>query len=248
MEGTIEVDLRDVFSALWRRWWLLLACLVAGAVVMLGITACMTPQYTASVYMHVNNTSGTAGSGITSSDLSVAKQLVNTYITIIKRDPVLEKAAELIQQRTGKEYNPEALRLMLTAESVDSTEIFTVQVTHSDPVMAAQIANAVAEVSPELIAKTLNGSSVVIIQTAKTPHTPVSPNYGQNVVIGALVGFALATLVICLQVILDKRIKSEEELAKICNAPVLGNIPDFLDEGKQNYYRADDEHRKPVAK
>lgn len=246
MEGTVEVDLREIFSSILRRWWLALVGMIVGACLMLGITACITPRYTASVYMYVDNNSS-GGSGITSSELTVAKQLVNTYINIIKRSPVLEKASELIQQRTGKQYSPEALRSMLTAESVEQTEIFMVQVTHADPVMAAQIANAVAEVSPDLIAKTLRGSSVVIIEEAKTPLQPVSPDFGQNVVLGALGGLVVIVLGICLQVILDKRIKSEEELAKICNAPVLGNIPAFLDEGK-NYYRVDDEHRKPVSK
>ena len=174
-------------------------------------------------------------------------RVINTYINIIKRDPVLDKASDLIRQRTGQQYSPEALRAMLTAEPVEQTEIFTVQVTHADPVMAAQIANAVAEVSPDLIAKTLRGSSVVIIEEAKAPLQPVSPNVGRNTVLGALVGLVVIVLGICLQVILDKRIKSEEELAKICDAPVLGNIPAFLDEGK-NYYRVDDEYRKPVSK
>lgn len=246
MEGTVEVDLREIFAAMLRRWWLVLICVVAGAALMLGITAFITPQYTASVYMYVDNNSS-GGGGITSSELTVAKQLVNTYINIIKRDPVLEKASDLIRQRTGQHYTPDALRYMLTAEPVEQTEIFTVQVTHSDPVMAAQIANAVAEVSPDLIAKTLRGSSVVIIEEAKAPHQPVSPNVGRNLLLGALGGLVVIVLGVCLQVILDKRIKSEEELVKISSAPVLGNIPDFLDEGK-TYYRADDEPRKPVSK
>ena len=214
MEGTIEVDLREIFSSILRRWWVVLVGIVAGACLMLGITACITPQYTASVYMYVDNNSS-GSSGITSSELTVAKQLVSTYINIIKRDPVLEKASDLIQQRTGKEYSSEELRNMLTAEPVEQTEIFTVQVTHADPVMAAQIANAVAEVSPDLIAKTLRGSSVVIIEEAKTPLQPVSPDFGRNVALGALGGAAAIVLVICLQVILDKRIKSEEELTKM---------------------------------
>ena len=244
MEGNIEVDLREIVSALLRRWWLLLACLMIGAGLMLGITACITPQYTASVYMYVDNSSG---GGMTSSELTVAKQLVNTYINIIKRDPVLEKASDLILQRTGRSYTPAALRLMLTAESVEQTEIFTVQVTHADPEMAAQIANAVAEVSPERIAQTIKGSSAVIIQEAKAPEQPVSPDYSKNIVLGALGGLIVGILLVSLQVILDKRIKSEEELEKISKAPVLGNIPVFLDEGR-SYYRADDEHRKPGSK
>ena len=39
-----------------------------------------------------------------------------------------------------------------------------------------------------------------------------------------------------LQVMLDVRIKDEEDLARICDAPVLGNIPDFNAQGKSSGY------------
>jgi len=125
--------------------------------------------------------------------------------------------------------------------------MFMVQVTYEDPVIATQIANAVAEISPDIIAQIRSGTAVSVLELPKTPTSPVYPNWGKNITLGATGGLVAIVLAVCLQVILDKRIKNEEELEKISDAPVLGNIPDFMDEGK-NYYRVDDEHRKPVSK
>lgn len=250
MEETVELDLREVFAALLERIWLIILSAVLMASLVLGYTAAfVTPQYRASVYMYVNNNSSnnSGNNAISSSDLAVALKLVNTYVNIIKRDAVLDTAAERIAKETGEVYTSAQLRGMLTAESVEETEIFQIQVSHSDPEMAAAIANAIAEEAPAVIASTIEGSSAKVIDRAKVPTTYYTPSYTRNALLGAAVGVLLAAAVVVLQVLLDKRIKSEEDLAKISNVPVLGTIPDFMTEHKNSYYRYDTENRKNNA-
>lgn len=240
MEETIELDLREVFSALLNRIWLIVLSAVVVASLVLGYTvAFVTPQYQAKVSMYVNNNSNvnTSNNAISSSDLAVALRLVTTYVNIIKSDAVLEKAAEKIAEDTQVVYTAAQLRGMLTASSVDETEMFQFQISNPDPEMAAQIANAIAEIAPAEIANIIEGSSAKIIDRAKVPARFYTPNYTRNTFFGALAGGVLAALLVVLQVLLDGRIKSEEDLARICNAPVLGTIPDFTAENKSSYYR-----------
>lgn len=247
MEETVELDLREVFAALLERIWLIIASAVLVASLVLGYTvAFVTPQYQASVYMYVNNNSNNnaGNNAISSSDLAVALKLVNTYVNIIKRDAVLETAAERIAKDTGEFYTSAQLRSMLTAASVEETEIFEVRVSHPDPEMAAIIANAIAEEAPAVIASTIEGSSAKVIDQAKVPTSPYTPSYSRNALLGAAVGVLIAAAIVVLQVLLDKRIKSEEDLAKISQVPVLGTIPDFMGEQKNSYYRYDTENRK----
>ena len=72
---------------------------------------------------------------------------------------------------------------------------------------------------------------------------PANTTYGENTGVLALtrvynpaVVRLAAVLAISLQVMLDVRIKDEEDLARICDAPVLGNIPDFNAQGKSSGY------------
>ena len=92
-----------------------------------------------------------------------------------------------------------------------------------------------------------------VVDRAKVPTEPSSPNVAQNAVIGALAGVVLAVVAIVVSVMMDVRIKSEEDLAAVYVSPVLGSsvpvlgvIPDFYDEGPATYaaYRAEKAGRR----
>ena len=53
----------------------------------------------------------------------------------------------------------------------------------------------------------------------------VSPKTSVNLIIGLFVGLVLAIFIIALKEMLDKRIKSEEDVERELNVPVLGSIP-----------------------
>ena len=159
------IDLWELLRILLQRWRLLLLCTVAAAAVTLACTAnFITPLYRASVMIYVNNVkSSQQVDYISASNLATSQQLVNTYVNIIQSDTVLEKVA----RSTDTDYTAAQIRAMMTAEQVDETELFFVYITHPDPRMAAEIANAVAEVAPGEIESFVEGSSTKIIDYAK---------------------------------------------------------------------------------
>ena len=158
-------------------------------------------------------------------ELSVALKLVNTYINIIKSDRVLEKVVE----KTGTSIAPANLRRMISAESLNETEMFRVTVTGEDPKLSADIANAIAEVAPAEISQIIQGSSAEIVDHAKVPQTRSGPSYTTSCALGFVGGALLVVIIIFLAYALDVRVKSEEDLAGICSVPVLGTIPDVLE-------------------
>jgi len=235
MEQTIEIDVRAIFMALVRKLWLVVLLAGLGGVVLYAYTAnFVTPMYTAKVSIYVNNSVNTGGnSGISSSDLTTSQKLVKTYVNMIKSDTVLEKVAET----TGLNITANQIRGMLTAKSIDNTEMFNVEITNADPVKAQLIANAVAQVAPGEIANFVEGSSTKIIDYARVPTTPVSPDTMKNTLLGAAAGALVAIVFTVLQVLMDVRIKSEEDLKRISSAPVLGTIPDFSQDDRGGYSR-----------
>lgn len=226
MNEMTQIDLKEIFMALLRKWWLLLLCAILAASIAFVYTAkFVKPMYRATVSMYVNNnsTSKPQGSGISASDLATSQRLVTTYIAILKSNTVLEKVAAESETR----YTPSAIRSMMSSSSVNETEVFEVSISHPDPAMAEKLANAVATVAETEISNIVEGSSTKIIDHANVPTRPYTPNYTRNVMLGGGVGLLVSAILISLLTILDVRIKGEEDIARVSEAPVLGKIPNF---------------------
>lgn len=236
METAIELDLKEVFSALMRKLWLIVLCAVlAGSAALVYTAGFVTPLYRASVSVYVNNNTNGAQGGISSSDLQTSQKLVATYINILKSDTVLDKVAEAVDgDVTSKD-----IRKMINSEAMGTTEVFQVNISNADPVLAAEIANAIAQIAPREIANIVEGSSARIVDYAKVPENPYTPSFLKNMVLGAFLGILAVVAVIVLQVVLDTRIKSEADLRKLCDAPVLGVIPDYDVDYKKGGYVTD---------
>ena len=228
MEETMEINLKEVFKALVKSAWIIILCaiLVGGAVLAYTVNF-VTPVYKTSVTLYVNNNTGESKK-VGSADLAVALQLVNTYVNIIQSDTVLEKVID----NTGINLTAKQIRDMLTASSINETEMFEVSITSTNPQLSADIANAIANVAPGEISKIIEGSSAKVIDYARVPTSRAAPSYTVNTVVGAMIGALLSAFVIVLLVCLDARVRSEEDLIKICGVPVLGAIPDFTQVGK----------------
>ncbi len=234
MNQMIEIDLRELMYALLRKIWLVILCMVlCGAAAFAYTKYCVTPLYRADVSFYVNNSSFQSDNNqsISSSDLATSQRLVLTYVNIIKSDLVLEK----VVAESGLNITAPELRSIMTASSMDNTELFEVYISSPDPVQAAQIANALAAVAPGEISNILVGSATKVIDYAKVPTSPYTPNRSQNTMIGVLLGAFLAAAVIVVQAPLDVRIKGEDDLKKLSSVPVIGVIPDFATDAEEIY-------------
>ena len=221
----MEIDLTRLLFLYLHKWWLILLCAIVGGGIMYCYTAYfVTPMYQAGVTIYVNNVkSGQQVEYISGSNLTASQQLVSTYVNIIRSDTVLEKVADSI----GMDMSASDIRKIMSASQVDETELFDVYISHSDPEMAAYIANAVAKVAPGEIENFVEGSSTKIIDYAKVPESPYTPSYSKNIMMGAAVGIVLIVAILTIRDLLDVRIKKEEDLLEISDLPVLGRIPVF---------------------
>lgn len=243
----LEIDLKKLLMAYFSRWWLIVLAALAAMLVTFYVTAnIITPMYQARVTIYVNNTaSGQQVDYISNSNLVTSQRLVNTYINIIKSDTVLEKVAEA----SGMEIASGQIRQVMSAEQVDDTELFDVVITYPDPVLAAQLANAVAEVAPSEIESFVEGSSTKIIDYAKVPVEQASPSLSRNCVLGGMMGAVLALIYLTVAFLLDVRIKDEEDLNMLFDVPVLAQIPAFLtDEDKRRNGYGKDPYEADEAK
>ena len=230
MSENIDISLKEFFKFLGKYIWVVLFSAVLFGICTLVYTKnFVKPQYEASVSIYVNNASGQEGSRITSADLQVAMRLVNTYINIIQSDTVLDK----VIAECDVDMSAEKLREKITANSIGDTEMFRVTVKTTDPELSRKLANVIAEVAPGEITQFIEGSTTKIIDKAKLPLEPCSPSYTINTILGVLIGIVCSVVGLLLYMLLDTRIKTEDDLAKICNIPVMGRIPNLSADTKR---------------
>lgn len=229
MTEKVEIDLNEMLRLILKRAWIIVLCaVIVGASVLAYTVNFVTPQYQTSVTIYVNNNSGKETAYISSADLAVALKLVSTYVNIIQSNTVLDK----VIAEAGLLLETDQLRKMISTEVMGETEMFQVIVTTPNPQMSVELANAIAKVAPDVITEIIEGSSAKIIDYARLPKGPSSPNYLMSAVVGALVGAILAIAVILIQNMMDACVHNEEELEKICSIPVLGLIPDLTIEAQ----------------
>ncbi len=222
----MELDLQKLLQAYLHKWWLIVvSAIVCAALIGVYTINFITPMYRATITVYVNNVRNDQDiQYISGSNLAASQPLVNTYINIIKCDSVLSKVADASRAKIA----PEDIKRIMSTAQVDDTELFNVTITHPEPKMAARIANAVAEVAPKEIESIVEGSSTKIIDYAKIPKSPSSPDLGKNCILGILAGALLALAYITVRFLLDVRIKDEEDLSMLFEMPVLAQIPAFV--------------------
>ena len=92
MDGTKEIDLRRLGSALLKRAWVIVLCaVIVAAAVFVYSKNFITPQYRTNISIYVNNSNKGQNGGISSSDLATSQRLVATYIDVLKSDLVLDQ-------------------------------------------------------------------------------------------------------------------------------------------------------------
>ena len=230
-EETRELSLGEVWRCFWDNKWIIFAVAFGCGVAALLITMFLIePKYEATIRLYVNNRTESTNS-VNSSDITAAQSLVNTYITIIQSDSALED----VISATGVPYTPGQLKKMLSAKAVNNTEVFSVSVTGTDPEECAKIDNVIAKIAPNKIAAIVEGSSVRVIDYAKTPVTPVAPSKTKNTVIAVLLGFIITYLIFVVLYLSDTTINEEDDIKDFCTLPILGIISDFEQKKSEKY-------------
>ena len=229
----MEIDSQRVLGAVLKRFWLIVVAAVLSAVIsFVGTYFLITPKYESSAMFYVNNNSlSLSDVGITSSDLTASQKLVDSYIVILKTRDCLNEVIDYAD--VNRDYDD--LEDMITAEAVNSTEIFRVTVTSPDPQEAEKIASAIAYILPNQISDIIEGTSAKIVDTAIVATKPSSPSYLNNTVLGFLIGLVLCATIVVLQEVFDVTIRTEEDINQRCSHPILAAVPDMAASTKGGY-------------
>jgi non-specific protein-tyrosine kinase len=128
------VDSSSYFAILWKRKWLILiTTIVTLAIVAFG-TLQMPPRYTATTLLRLLPYGFDA---VDYTQLQYSSRLANSYIEVAQSDIVREQ----VQQQLGLTELPRYELSIIT-----NTDLMRLEVNANDPVLAREVANAVADV------------------------------------------------------------------------------------------------------
>lgn len=205
-------------------WWRIAIAAVAGAILAYGVsTFYIIPTYTSRGSLYVNNNTVQRSQNVNITDIATSQQLALTCIELLKSDTFLTAVLE----DSKLPYTPNQLKSMLALNPMNETEIIEISINSHDAKHSQILVNSVLKGAQEEITRVIQAGTVKIVDGAKLPTSPSSPNVVQNVVIGFLLGTALSMILVFLIDVFDSRIKIEGDLMEVRELPLLGIIPDM---------------------
>ncbi|WP_086428569.1 Wzz/FepE/Etk N-terminal domain-containing protein [Staphylococcus cornubiensis] len=220
MEETI--DLGHLLRILKRNLKLLIILPIIFLIVSIVLTFwVIKPQYEASTQILVNQNHN--NSDFNPQVVQNNLELVNTYSEILKSPRILEEVAKKYHHR----YNYDDLSEMVNVTNTAESQVINISVTNTSPSEAENIANTIANVYAEKMPDIMNVDNVSILSKADDNAEKVSPKTAMNIVIGVLLGIVIAILIIFIKEMLDKRIKTEQDVEEYLKLPVLGSIEKY---------------------
>ncbi len=225
-----QLTIADLLKMFLQHIKLIIIVTVLGALVaFLYVTYMVTPMYSTSALILVQNgnsfetdissssSKSLSGEKVNMNDISSSQMLANTCSTLFTVDPDMKSIIS---------------GASISISVVEDSYFLRISSTSSDPHTAANIANLVANTAPQVFKKYFGDAGKVdTVEEANVPSSPSSPNRSRYVLIGLLVGLVLSLVISFLIEIIDTTIKPGDDLYKMYDIPVFAEIVDFESEG-----------------
>ncbi len=217
----MEISIKDFFLLMLDKIFVLILSAIVGFVAFYGYAKITeVPSYTCEVTMIVNtapNQSATTGT------IKASQDLAKAYIAIMKDFSFSEKIQAELPESSKLTVNQ--IRRSMSMEAVDESQILAVSVTTSSAQNSYNIAKQIEELAPNILRQYFDDTgSIVILRSAKMPTTANASSNKVKGLLGAAIGFVLSASIVLLIAKLDRRIRSEEDIAVVTKYPLLGAI------------------------
>lgn len=222
------IDLVELMYRLLGRWKLIviLAVLLALAAG-LYTEFFVTPMYEATSTIYVLSRSDSA---INMSDLQIGTALTSDYIKVFQMWEVHEE----VISNLNLPYSYGQMRSRLSVANDSGTRMLDITFKSPSPEEAAAVANEYAKVASQFIADTMSTDKPNIMSVALVPGNPVSPNRTKNVMLGFMLGAVLACGYVTLQMLMDDKYKTAEDIRRYTGLATLAVVPIEESQGKRN--------------
>ena len=217
-----QINILDIIKLFLRNWWKIATTAILGAVIAFFVTVYgMTPIYTSRGSLYVNNNNTTISQNVNLSDLATAQQLAYTYVELLSSDTFMSQVLSYSQLP----YTAAQLKGMVSMAPLNETEIIEIKAVSYYPEHSQAIVDSVLKNAQDEIMRVIQAGSITVVDQATLPLSPSSPSKKRNVAIGFMLGALFTMFILFIVDVFDTRIKSEKDLRKVREFPLLGVIP-----------------------
>ncbi len=227
MKKGIRIDLVRLMIYILKRIWLVILCMViaAGFMYWKG-NRNIVDTYTASGTMYVNNSNPNMINYqyASSSDITSAVMLIDTYAVVVRSNRVMDRVAEQLSTKYPG-IAPGFIASSVSMAPVGETGVVRVSCTTVNPQMSMDFCNAILDVAPTAIQDVVGAGNAQVIDFASLPMGPNGRSTFRNVLIGAVAGGGVAAAALAVLFLLRQRVEDSGELTDNYTPPVLSEVP-----------------------
>lgn len=257
---TKEIDLRDLFSLFFSKLWIIiLAVIIGGTGAFCYAKFALPLKYASHISMYVQSyTTFNENPDLNFNNINNSKQLINTYIEVLKDDAVMSAVGERLSASFDEsvlsgsfavvdgKIKPASIRSCISISSVTDTSALNLTAVTQNPELSAAVCNSVAKVAPTYLSEAVGVGQINTIDTAKVYHAPVSPIKRKYAAMGGAGAAFLVMLIIFLVDFFDNTIKESAWLGNRYKKAIIGEIQQFGNE--KNKGENEDKHVKLTDK
>ena len=221
------MELADYLRILRNHWIAVTAFVLLAAVAAFGWSSAQPKVYAASSSGFVM--SGSSGdAGLDNLNDVLSKSRAASYVVLAKD----RATASIVIDDLGLDTTPEALVGNIDAAQNPETVIISITARAGTPEKAQELADAWVGALAERVEDVESaepgskGMRIEVSESAQLPTSPVSPQVARNVLLGAVLGGLLGLGYAVVRSLLDRRIRSSEDVERDTGVAVVGSVPD----------------------
>lgn len=223
----VPLELAEYGRAIVRGWWIVLVCMVIGFAAAAFTTARTAPMYQSSIKFYVVSAQGTGQSALQALELSRGR--IGAFASLAKSD----KFVDGLVRNSNTGLSAQDIADSISASGDQATLMLSIVVSLPDQAKALAVARTIVEslgtaVSDAEAARTSSGSGQTVLNVVSGPTvetTPVSPRVGLNLALGTLLGLGVGVVLAVSRRLMDKTLRTAEQVQEASGLPVLARIP-----------------------
>lgn len=224
----MTLDIKDFFYIISKRKKMI--CLItAAAIIITGLLSffVIKPTYQANTSIIVGRPQQDKSEKLDNNDVTLYQNLMKTYIEIVTSKPVLNETIS----EANVNYTADQLSKMINASTQQGTQIMDISITGKNAEETYKIANALTD---SFIDKSkdifpTSGVQLSVMNKAEVPKSPIKPKKVLNIAIAFILALFVSIGLAFVLEYMDNTIKSENDVNKYLELPVIGIIPDQPD-------------------
>lgn len=223
----VPLELAEYGRAIVRGWWIVLVCMVIGLGAAAFATARTPPVYQSSIKFYVVTAQGTGQSALQALELSRGR--ISAFASLAKGDKFIDGLVR--NSNTG--LSAKDIADSISASGDQATLMLSIVVSLPDQAKTVALARTIADslgssVTEFEAARTAAGSGPTVLNLVSGPTvetTPVSPRVGLNLALGTLLGFGAGVVIAVSRRLMDKTLRTAEQVEEASGLPLLARIP-----------------------